>query len=103
MGTSPARSTVGHRHRAARGPDRMAPSTWHGVRGPGGGPAEFGVCVVVTLSGRRAWALAEGGLRDLGRPRPPPGACRAGALTSRRSGELCVSEASPFLYTLCFT
>lgn len=47
---------------AARGPDRVAPSTWRGVRGPGGGPAEFGVCVVVTPSGRRAWALAEGGL-----------------------------------------
>lgn len=88
---------------AARGPDRVALSTWRGVRGPGGGPAEFGVCVVVTPSGRRAWALAEGGLRDLGRPRPPPGARRAGALTSRRSGELCRSEASPFLYTLCFT
>lgn len=88
---------------AARGPDCVAPSMWRGVRGPGGGPAEFGVCVVVTPSGRRAWALAEGGLRDLGRPRPPPGARRAGALTSRRSGELCGSEATPFLYTLCFT
>lgn len=88
---------------AAQGPDRVAPSTWRGVRGPGGGPAEFGVCAVVTPSGRRAWALAEGGLRDLGRPWPPPGARRAGALTSRRSGELCGSEATPFLYTLCFT
>lgn len=72
-----SRPQHGGSHRAARGPDRVAPSTWRGVRGPGGGPAEFGVCVVVTQSGRRAWALAEGGLGGPGQA-PASSGCPSG-------------------------